>query len=95
MTRDAGASPAAPRSDPRAGGRRLYTLGLWLAAPLVLARLALRLRRQPGYLDHLGERFGRYRSRAAPAVVPSARAAQLERSGPLYWLHAVSVGETQ
>ncbi len=99
MTRDGGARPAAPRSEAgTAGGRRLYTLGLWLAAPLVLARLALRSRRQPGYLDHLGERFGRYRSRSvptAPAVPPSAGTASVERPGPLYWLHAVSVGETQ
>ena len=72
---------------PSAGGRRLYTLGLWLAAPLVLARLALRARRQPEYLEHLAERFGRYPTRQQPA--PAGRC------GPLYWLHAVSVGETQ
>ncbi len=57
-----------------------YTL-LWLAAmPVVLARLAWRARRQPGYLKHVGERFGRY---AQPAP---------ER---LIWVHAVSVGETR
>jgi 3-deoxy-D-manno-octulosonic-acid transferase len=72
---------------PAAGGRRLYTFGLWLAAPLVLARLALRARRQPEYLEHLAERFGRYPTRQQPA--PAGRC------GPLYWLHAVSVGETQ
>ena len=60
--------------------RLLYALA-WLAAtPFVLARLAWRNRRQRGYLDHLGERFGRYRPR---------------REGPYIWIHAVSLGETR
>ena len=54
---------------------------MWLiAAPVVLARLAWRARRQPGYLAHLGERFGSY----APAD-----------DAPRIWIHAVSVGETR
>ena len=54
---------------------------LWiLALPLVLLRLLWRARRQPAYLRHLGERFGRYRVRAPVAVI---------------WVHAVSVGETR
>ncbi|MCV2217576.1 lipid IV(A) 3-deoxy-D-manno-octulosonic acid transferase [Thauera sp. Sel9] len=57
-----------------------YTL-LWiLALPLVLLRLVWRGRRQPGYLRHLGERFGRYAVRAPTRVI---------------WVHAVSVGETR
>lgn len=60
--------------------RLLYTLLLHLSLPLVLLRLVMRARRQPAYLHHLGERFGR------PAVV-----ARL----PLIWIHAVSVGETR
>ena len=57
-----------------------YTL-LWiLALPLVLLRLLWRARRQPAYLRHVGERFGRYRVRAPLAVI---------------WVHAVSVGETR
>jgi 3-deoxy-D-manno-octulosonic-acid transferase len=60
--------------------RFVYGL-LWLvAAPLVLVRLAWRARRQPGYLERLGERFGRY-----SAALP----------GPYLWIHAVSVGETR
>ena len=60
--------------------RVLYGL-LWLAAaPLALARLAWRSRRQPGYLAALGERFGAY--------------PQVPR-GPRIWVHAVSVGETR
>jgi len=58
----------------------LYGL-LWLvAAPFVLVRLAWRGRRQPGYLENVGERFGRYRG---------------EAHGPYVWVHAVSVGETR
>lgn len=68
---------------PRGAGRRFYTLGLWLVAPLVLLRLALRARLQPEYLRHIGERFGRHEVALPPGP------------GPLIWLHAVSVGETQ
>jgi len=60
--------------------RLAYNLLLWLALPLVLARLAWRARRQRGYLGHLAERFG-----AAPAMSGS----------PVIWVHAVSVGETR
>jgi len=62
--------------------RFLYTLLLWLLLPLVFVRLALRARKQPEYLQHLGERFGFY---PHPASVR-------ER---VIWLHAVSVGETR
>ena len=61
--------------------RRLYTLLLYLLLPLAMLRLSWRARRQPDYLRHIGERFGRYRQ-AAPAP-------------PLIWVHAVSVGETR
>jgi 3-deoxy-D-manno-octulosonic-acid transferase len=60
---------------------RLVYGAMWLvAAPIVLARLAWRARRQPGYLEHLGERFGSY-----PPADPV----------PRIWIHAVSVGETR
>ena len=62
--------------------RGLYTVLLYLAMPLVVARLWWRGRREPGYRRNIGERFARY---AAPA-----------RNGePLLWLHAVSVGEVR
>ncbi|PZP61167.1 MAG: 3-deoxy-D-manno-octulosonic acid transferase [Azospira oryzae] len=61
-------------------GRRAYTTLLWLALPLIPLRLAWRARRQPAYLDHVAERFGRYGK--AP-------------SHPVIWIHAVSVGETR
>jgi 3-deoxy-D-manno-octulosonic-acid transferase len=60
--------------------RFLYALAWALAAPLLIARLAWRARRQPGYLARLGERFGFY------APVDAA---------PRIWIHAVSVGETR
>jgi len=60
--------------------RFLYAVAWMLATPFVLARLAWRARRQPGYLVRLGERFGRY------DAVPAA---------PRIWIHAVSVGETR
>lgn len=60
--------------------RRLYTLLLYLLLPAVLARLLWRARREPGYLEHVAERFGRY---------PTAP------EQPVIWIHAVSVGETR
>lgn len=60
--------------------RLLYTLLWLLALPLILLRLLRRARLQPGYREHLGERFGRYPRRI---------------DGPLIWVHAVSVGETR
>jgi 3-deoxy-D-manno-octulosonic-acid transferase len=60
--------------------RKLYTLVLWLAMPLILARLWWRGRREPGYRRLVAERFGRYAFGA-------------ER--PVVWVHAVSVGEVR
>ncbi|GIZ53266.1 lipid IV(A) 3-deoxy-D-manno-octulosonic acid transferase [Noviherbaspirillum aridicola] len=60
--------------------RLLYSVAWWLALPLVLARLWWRGRREPGYRQHLGERFGIYRQRI---------------NAPVIWVHAVSVGETR
>ena len=62
--------------------RLLYTLAWWLALPLVLARLWLRGRQEPGYRQHWGERLGFYGRQPAPAA------------GTI-WLYAVSVGETR
>jgi 3-deoxy-D-manno-octulosonic-acid transferase len=60
--------------------RAAYAVLWWVAAPLIVLRLAWRARRQPGYLAHLAERFGSY---APVAAVPRI------------WIHAVSVGETR
>ena len=60
--------------------RALYSAAWAVALPLALLRLAIRSRRQPGYLHAVEERLGRY-STAAEA--------------PVIWVHAVSVGETR
>ncbi|UDM51246.1 lipid IV(A) 3-deoxy-D-manno-octulosonic acid transferase [Cupriavidus sp. MP-37] len=61
--------------------RALYSV-LWVAVlPLALLRLAWRARKEPGYLQHVGERLGAYGS--------------LPKQGPWLWVHAVSVGETR
>jgi 3-deoxy-D-manno-octulosonic-acid transferase len=67
--------------------RIFYSLMWWLALPLVLARLWLRGRKEPGYRQHWGERLGLYGS-AAPSSAPAA-------ATPILWVHAVSVGETR
>jgi 3-deoxy-D-manno-octulosonic-acid transferase len=58
----------------------LYTLTLWLLLPFVFVRLVWRARKQPEYLQHIGERFGFYSNHS---------------NKPVIWLHAVSVGETR
>ena len=60
--------------------RWLYCLLLYLAGPLIWLRLAWRARKQPEYLQHLGERWGFYTD---------------QPTQPLLWVHAVSVGETR
>jgi 3-deoxy-D-manno-octulosonic-acid transferase len=60
--------------------RTLYTILLYLLAPLVLLRLALRGLRNPEYRDCWAERFG--------AVHPAV-------GEHVIWIHAVSVGEVQ
>lgn len=58
----------------------LYSLVIYLATPLILLRLLWRARKQPEYLQNLGERWGFYRKPAPAKVI---------------WVHAVSVGETR
>ena len=60
--------------------RTLYNLALHAAAPFVPLRLWWRGRKEPGYRQHVGERFGRYGARPARPVI---------------WIHAVSLGETR
>jgi len=61
--------------------RFVYTL-LWLVIlPLALLRLVWRSRKEPGYIQHVGERLGQY--------------GELSSDGPWLWVHAVSVGETR
>lgn len=58
----------------------IYRSLLLLVIPLALIRLWWRGRKQPGYRQHIGERFGFI---------------EIPEGGPILWLHAVSVGETR
>lgn len=61
--------------------RFFYTLSVILLLPWALLHLWQRGRKQPEYLHHVRERFGRYPARTDDA--------------PVIWIHAVSVGETR
>ncbi len=63
--------------------RALYSLLMWLAQPLLLRKLRRRGQSEPGYLQHIEERFGRYAIEQAD-----------DDTGYL-WVHAVSLGETR
>ena len=60
--------------------RFAYTALLWLLLPYAVFHLWWRSRKQPEYLEFIGERFGRYRAVCYKPVI---------------WLHTVSVGETR
>jgi len=63
--------------------RAFYSLLMWLAQPLLRRKLQRRGQLEPGYLQHIEERFGRY-------------AAEQAADGTGYlWVHAVSLGETR
>ncbi|HEY0822909.1 MAG TPA: glycosyltransferase N-terminal domain-containing protein, partial [Ramlibacter sp.] len=59
--------------------KRLYTLGMYAAQPLLRRKLRRRGAAEPGYLEHVEERFGHYEGPTEPGRV---------------WIHAVSLGET-
>jgi 3-deoxy-D-manno-octulosonic-acid transferase len=63
--------------------RLVYRALWWIVAPLAVLRLLIRSRRERGYREHIGERFG---------FGPARRGDDLS---PLIWVHAVSVGETR
>ena len=60
--------------------RYLYSALLWLLLPYIFFHLLWRARKQPEYLQHVGERFGFY---------------SCGSDKPIIWLHTVSVGETR
>jgi 3-deoxy-D-manno-octulosonic-acid transferase len=63
--------------------RTAYTLLWYLALPFLPLRLWWRGRREPGYRERIGERYGRYRGDRS------------ERQRRVLWVHAVSLGETR
>ncbi|MFZ6750224.1 lipid IV(A) 3-deoxy-D-manno-octulosonic acid transferase [Undibacterium sp. Ren11W] len=62
--------------------RLIYSLVWWLALPIVLLRLWLRGRQEPGYRQHIFERLGFYSGKP-------------DRNTKTIWVHAVSAGETR
>jgi 3-deoxy-D-manno-octulosonic-acid transferase len=60
--------------------RSLYSLVLRCAQPLLRRKLRRRGVAEPGYLQHVDERFGRYQGHS---------------DGGRIWIHAVSLGETR
>lgn len=60
--------------------RRLYSLVMHGAQPLLRRKLQRRGAAEPGYLEAVDERFGRYARPAQPGAL---------------WIHAVSLGETR
>lgn len=61
--------------------RTVYRMAWGIVAPAAVLRLLWRARQEPGYAQHILERFG---------FVARART-----NAPRVWIHAVSVGETQ
>lgn len=60
--------------------RPLYSLVVMGAQPLLRRKLRRRGAAEPGYLEHVEERFGRYHAATEPGRL---------------WIHAVSLGETR
>ena len=60
--------------------RSLYSLVVVAAQPFLRHKLRRRGRAEPGYLRHVGERFGTYEQPAQAGA---------------WWIHAVSLGETR
>ncbi|WP_082151607.1 3-deoxy-D-manno-octulosonic acid transferase [Caenimonas sp. SL110] len=60
--------------------RALYSLVVTAAQPFLRRKLVRRGAAEPGYLQAIDERFGRYAKPAQPAAI---------------WIHAVSLGETR
>ena len=63
--------------------RALYSLLMWLSLPLLRRKLKRRGELEPGYQQHIEERFGRYAPEAGQV------------NGGYLWVHAVSLGETR
>lgn len=68
--------------------RAVYRALWWIVAPAAVVRLFWRSRKEHGYREHIGERFGH--------LAPAMRARRgPDDAAPLIWVHAVSVGETR
>jgi 3-deoxy-D-manno-octulosonic-acid transferase len=65
--------------------RALYSLGLWLAQPLLRRKLLRRAVTEPGYAHAIEQRFGHY------DATPESKG----DANRFIWVHAVSLGETR
>lgn len=63
--------------------RYLYTGFVYLAMPVIMARLYIRSVKMPAYRERIRERFGEL-----------SLSENFDSSKPVVWIHAVSVGET-
>ncbi|MEH3086407.1 MAG: 3-deoxy-D-manno-octulosonic acid transferase [Xylophilus ampelinus] len=75
--------------------RAAYSLLTVAAQPLLRRKLRRRGATEPGYLEAIDERFGRYAAAADEAIAPGVPAGAAASDGPRVWLHAVSLGETR
>lgn len=66
--------------------RWAYSCAMWLAQPLLRRKLRKRAVAEPGYGEHVQERFGYYTT-----ILPL----DADNANPLVWIHAVSLGETR
>ncbi|MDD2846011.1 MAG: 3-deoxy-D-manno-octulosonic acid transferase [Rhodoferax sp.] len=75
----------------RAAALWLYSALMWAAQPLLRRKLRRRAVAEPGYGEHVGERFGRY-PQSMDSLAPQGSPGAADR---LVWIHAVSLGETR
>lgn len=72
----------------------LYSALTWAAQPLLRRKLRRRAVAEPGYGEHIAERFGHY-AQALDSLMPSDSRYSADPCAPLVWIHAVSLGETR
>ncbi len=72
----------------------LYSALTWAAQPLLRRKLRRRAVAEPGYGEHIGERFGHY-APSLDSLMPSDSRYSADPCAPLVWIHAVSLGETR
>jgi 3-deoxy-D-manno-octulosonic-acid transferase len=75
--------------------RFFYTLLWYLLFPAIFLKLLWRGRRQPEYLQHIGERFGFYNALTRKVDQGANESLRDSPNPAVIWLHAVSVGETR
>ena len=72
----------------------LYSALTWAAQPLLRRKLRRRAVAEPGYGEHIAERFGQY-APSLDSLMPSDSRYSADPCAPLVWIHAVSLGETR